>query len=75
MGRYGSTQDAPAAKLLPLTETTDFEYGYTPRKASGSAPVSFAYNLQESTDSYYSNCSAIRTTDFADESIKIHLFK
>lgn len=75
MGRYGNTQDAPAAKLLPLTETTDFEYGYTRRVASGSAPVSFAYNLQESTDSYYNNCSAIRTTDFANESIKIHLFK
>ena len=75
MGRYGNTQDAPASRLLPLTETSGYEYGCTARKASGSTPVSFAYNLQESTDSYYNNCSAIRTTDFANESIKIHLFK
>lgn len=75
MGRYGSTQDAPAAKLMPLTQVAGFVYGCVAKQASGQTPVSFAYNLQESTDSYYNNCSAIRTTDFTNETIKIHLFK
>ena len=75
MGRYGSTQDAPAAKLMPLTQVSSFVYGCVAKQASGQTPVSFAYNIQESTDSYYNNCSPLRTTDFTNETIKIHFFK
>ena len=76
-GITGGPQNAPMTKLLPLTKDSSFEYGYNSKTASGSDPVSFAYNIQEGTDTYYSSCNnyPLRTTSFSGETITIHMFK